>query len=265
MNQNVYLQRLELAPGATPAEIKSAFRRLSKKYHPDINKSPDAEAEFIAIHEAYKFLTEVGPAPHQEPVAYDYDPYQQEYEERRRRAQRYAYRMAREARQRQEASIRYMLRIFDTLAYLIIGFNLLLAIDYFWPAHWVEKEVKAVNIVQEALRAGPKRYRYKDLELDAYRIRFNKRDWEGKVDDIVKVEETRLLHTPLSVTLMQNGNGLTLEPAYSIYVVFGYLIPAVFFIAMVYRFVFRSLDHKFTLAIVMTAVFAFQLYIFLKF
>lgn len=52
-----YYKILGLKPGASEEEIKKAFRRLSKKYHPDINKSPDAEDKFKEINEAYRALT----------------------------------------------------------------------------------------------------------------------------------------------------------------------------------------------------------------
>ncbi|WP_125711703.1 molecular chaperone DnaJ [Companilactobacillus kedongensis] len=41
---------------ASEDEIKKAFRKLSKKYHPDINKAPDAEEKFKEINEAYETL-----------------------------------------------------------------------------------------------------------------------------------------------------------------------------------------------------------------
>lgn len=47
---------LGLKSGASQAEIKGAYRRLAKKYHPDICKEPDAEEKFIEITEAYDLL-----------------------------------------------------------------------------------------------------------------------------------------------------------------------------------------------------------------
>jgi len=41
-----------------PEEIKRAFRRLARQYHPDVNKSPDAEATFKEINEAYEVLSD---------------------------------------------------------------------------------------------------------------------------------------------------------------------------------------------------------------
>ena len=41
---------------ATQDEIKQAYRKLARKYHPDVSKDPDAEAKFKELGEAYKVL-----------------------------------------------------------------------------------------------------------------------------------------------------------------------------------------------------------------
>ena len=51
-----YYEILGVSKDANDAEIKKAYRKLSKKYHPDINKAPDAEAKFKEITEAYEIL-----------------------------------------------------------------------------------------------------------------------------------------------------------------------------------------------------------------
>ena len=43
---------------ATPDELKSAFRKLARQYHPDVNKEPDAEERFKEINEAYAVLSD---------------------------------------------------------------------------------------------------------------------------------------------------------------------------------------------------------------
>ncbi|MBI4125960.1 MAG: DnaJ domain-containing protein [Deltaproteobacteria bacterium] len=54
-----YYQILGLARGATDKEIKEAYRRLAKKYHPDVNKGEKAaEEKFKEISEAYNVLSD---------------------------------------------------------------------------------------------------------------------------------------------------------------------------------------------------------------
>lgn len=52
-----YFSILQVPQGASLDEIRKSYRTLSKKYHPDINKAPDAHDRFCEITEAYDFLT----------------------------------------------------------------------------------------------------------------------------------------------------------------------------------------------------------------
>lgn len=53
-----YYDVLGVSPGATPDEIRRAFRRLAMRYHPDRNKEPGAEERFKEINEAYEVLSD---------------------------------------------------------------------------------------------------------------------------------------------------------------------------------------------------------------
>ncbi|WP_026370744.1 molecular chaperone DnaJ [Kallotenue papyrolyticum] len=53
-----YYEVLGVARTATAEEIKRAYRRLARQYHPDLNKEPDAEAKFKEINEAYEVLSD---------------------------------------------------------------------------------------------------------------------------------------------------------------------------------------------------------------
>ena len=52
-----YYKTLGLSTYATKAEIKIAYRKLAKKYHPDKNKSQHASQLFIEVNEAYAYLS----------------------------------------------------------------------------------------------------------------------------------------------------------------------------------------------------------------
>ncbi len=51
-----YYEVLGLSKGASKDEIKAAYRKLAKKYHPDLNKAPDAAQKFEEVQEAYDVL-----------------------------------------------------------------------------------------------------------------------------------------------------------------------------------------------------------------
>src|SRR5882762_6642614 len=53
-----YYQTLGVARTATEKEIKSAYRRLARQYHPDVNKDPKATDRFKLINEAYEVLSD---------------------------------------------------------------------------------------------------------------------------------------------------------------------------------------------------------------
>lgn len=53
-----YYEILGIDKNADEKEIKSAFRTLAKKYHPDVNKESDAEVKFKEVQEAYAVLSD---------------------------------------------------------------------------------------------------------------------------------------------------------------------------------------------------------------
>jgi len=55
-----YYEVLGVGKGAGKGEVKKAYRRLAKKYHPDVNKSADAEEKFKEVSEAYEVLADDG-------------------------------------------------------------------------------------------------------------------------------------------------------------------------------------------------------------
>ncbi|GIO85343.1 chaperone protein DnaJ [Paenibacillus faecis] len=55
-----YYEVLGLSKNASDDEIKKAYRKLARQYHPDVNKASDAEAKFKEVKEAYDVLSDSG-------------------------------------------------------------------------------------------------------------------------------------------------------------------------------------------------------------
>lgn len=51
-----YYELLGVSPDASPQEIQSAYRRLARRYHPDLNAGGDAGARFNELSDAYEVL-----------------------------------------------------------------------------------------------------------------------------------------------------------------------------------------------------------------
>ena len=53
-----YYQALGVARDASADDIKKAYRKLARKYHPDVSREPDAEARMKEVNEAYAVLSD---------------------------------------------------------------------------------------------------------------------------------------------------------------------------------------------------------------
>jgi molecular chaperone DnaJ len=60
MAKRDYYEVLGVARNATADDIKRAFRRLARQYHPDVSQAPDAAERFKEINEAYEVLSDGG-------------------------------------------------------------------------------------------------------------------------------------------------------------------------------------------------------------
>ena len=58
MTKRDYYEVLGVPRSASADELKSAYRNLARKYHPDVSDEPEAEEKFKEINEAYAILSD---------------------------------------------------------------------------------------------------------------------------------------------------------------------------------------------------------------
>jgi curved DNA-binding protein len=72
-----YYQTLGVKRDASLAEIKKAFRKLARKYHPDVSKEPNAEAQMKEVNEAYTVLSDTEKRAAYDQIGRGYQPGQE--------------------------------------------------------------------------------------------------------------------------------------------------------------------------------------------
>ena len=259
--RNQYLDVLNLEPGSTERDIKRAYRRLAKQHHPDRSSLPDAEERFVEIATAYRFLTEVGPTPHQESVRYDYDPYAAEYEQRRQEAYEFG---------QQRAAERYRARIIATqqvnwalnsFVSATLFFQLLLIVDYYLPPQQHTDQVlhitgqrnvtgsfSVIHFRQASLKANHETD-YKEIKMIQ----------EG---DGVHLYQTPLLSVARWAEFQAGGTSVTILPKYSVYRHYYFLIFIAAILSVVYFALDNSSDNRTLAGIVALMAFLSQLCLF---
>jgi curved DNA-binding protein len=72
-----YYDTLGVSRGASAEEVKRAYRKLARKYHPDVSKEKNAEAKFKDLQEAYEVLKDPEKRASYDQLGRDYRPGQQ--------------------------------------------------------------------------------------------------------------------------------------------------------------------------------------------
>jgi len=268
--RNRYLELLGLEPGATKSEVKTAYRTLSKKYHPDVSKEEYAKDKFIEITEAYNFLIKVGPRPHNEETRYDYNPHESEYNRWRQKAKAKARKMARDKAIRQRELINYILRQFKYPSWAILAFNILLAVDYNLPKQSIEQRIIGVaelSITNGSSRAQGRAVRkYQEVVFEDFTMLFKRssamhlKDYSSAV-----VVVSPLLRKPEAAIVIDNGKEKVFPSTNGIYDVLAGIAFLVFFIFYLYNRAVDNLDHRLTMAIFMAFLMLIELYMFSEF
>lgn len=250
-----YLGVLELPTNAPLPEVKKAYRRLSKVYHPDVNKDPNAHQRFLEIKEAYDYLLHYGTNP-EEPVysyravtyeEHEIDPYE---------LWRQEYRKRKAARERAEAYARVVLitkilRRFNYFAWFLIAFNLTLSLDFLLPDQgYTQQIVKKYRSFERARRNSY--YTHDEFIFTDFRMRLPMGTEKVARDETqATVFASPILQIPNKVEIQINGHTQTFRQAYSFYKVHRFMIPLMLLLLFIYFKLGQLIESRLSLATVL--------------
>ncbi len=253
----LYLSVLGLQKGASLKAIKSAYRKLSKLYHPDLNTDQEAHQKFIEITEAYQFLLRYSKSTHSSSTKQTSS--NQSFDSWRAEARNYAKKRAYEEARLQQTLMRKILFSFNTLAFVIAFFNVFLTVDYLLPKLVGMQKISQIEKLMETTRQYAI-HKNDAVEFEDFDMLFKANYVFGKIDVMqAQVERTRFLKVPVAAIFQINGRMVRFEQAYGIYHNFGIIIPLSLLGLFLYHYVFRTIENKFTMALVLFLSFAFQL------
>lgn len=253
---------LGVEQGAAEHEIKAAYRRLAKQYHPDMNPGENTSFKFQELKEAYQLLLNGGENAWwsaMDEAADVHDPQRAWREELRARRTR---EMQEQARYRQQL-MRKIYRVLDYMVGIYMFFLGLLMLDYLLPATTHPEEVVAITQVRfsgQGTSRGVHSHHiihFRNFELKLAR----EERWIPYGP--ATVYTTPILQTTMGAEVRQAGVAHRLEPVYGIYHKFGILILLAFGLGIFYYRLPLSGEKRLNVAIVILFIALFHIIMYL--
>ncbi len=258
-----HLSILGLDINASDEDIKSAYRDLSKKFHPDVNNAPDASEQFILIKKSYEYLMDTPEVVYQE-IYYDDGLSEKE---------RWRQEIREKARNREIENQRHQLELITKLTHYfrpfalgILLFNLLLAIDYYLPYRNHEQEILAIRSIYEATysHSSTRSHMYDEIDFEEFSMRFERGE-VALIDDYDRavVAATMIFSKPMYAYITYKDKTERYKQVYNIYYIFGYIIPVMILLGFLF-FYFQSPMYKLNVSVMQFCLLMVQLFIYFR-
>ncbi|MFM6933874.1 MAG: J domain-containing protein [Flavobacteriales bacterium] len=189
-----------LNPGASEEEIRKRYRSLVKKYHPDVNKEPNAQQTFLSIQDAYEELLK-GPEKEPEQVV------EEDFETHYRAYRSHAQAKFEERKKREETEMNalyeklqsgHIYLLHRIIAYVGLVLSLLLFIDNFLPTRLENQVVGSYSTdVYQSMNGN-----FVSLACTNTGERFFLNSFSNNYFDtnpFIQVEKTAIFHQPIEV------------------------------------------------------------------
>jgi hypothetical protein len=245
---------------ASQDELKAAYRRLAKRYHPDVNPDAEAARRFQEITAAYQLLSQADAMGEIYEVFEQEDPLKAWREEQR----------ARRMRQEQEKALRRretfqkVYRVLDVLIAMYMIFLSLLMLDYVLPQQeYPDEVIEVIHVYESAGRYSRSRFHSHDfIFFRNFRMKVSK---ETAIAPFApaRIYTTPLLKTILKAAVGKAGGAQMLEPVYGIYHRFGLLIVLAFILGIAYYKQSVLKEQRLNIGVIMVFLAIFQMVILL--
>ncbi|SMG52186.1 DnaJ domain-containing protein [Marivirga sericea] len=254
-----YISVLGLRLGASSEEIKEAYRKLAKQYHPDVYKLDDGE-RFKEISAAFSFLRKNPDPPVQNQARQRTR--ENEYERRRQ-----AYHQRKQKKEAEEATrkaemYKWLFARLRLFALVIVIFNFLLLIDYLLPSETEEVKVSGIETVNRYSSHSSGKanlaYSYKAILSNGMSFRFEKQG----IAKIHRSDEFLLERSIIfqqAQSLSSKEDKVIFYSEYGIFNIFGFLIPVAIILIVGYFYFVKNNDYRLTMFLIAAVIFAVQL------
>jgi curved DNA-binding protein CbpA len=212
-----YYQILGVSRDASEIEIRNAYRKLAKLYHPDRNPSPEAKNAILLVNEAYETLSDPGKRLQYDQPVYSFA-VPDTQEDLRQAQRRENYRRWQETeRIKREEFEGYKLDVlnqFKKYNVVLVIWALVMVLDEFViPPRVVQEEV----LLSKAIRVSSGRRSSQIVHVaqtESYVMGIPRIAVEKSVGGKLKIESSRILDVPLRVS---TSDGETYEVSRNIY------------------------------------------------